>query len=144
MLTRFDPFRGLDRLTQDFWDGRRPSMPLDAYRRGDEVVVHFDLPGVDPASIEATVEQDVVTVKAERAWQPEEGDELMVSERPQGPVSRRLFLGEGLDGDRVEARYDNGVLTLRIPVAQHVKPRKVEILAGNGATPAIEAQAPAA
>ena len=119
-------------------------MPLDAYRRGDQVVAHFDLPGVDPASIEATVEQDVVTVKAERAWQPEEGDELMVSERPQGTVSRRLFLGEGLDGDRVEARYDNGVLTLCIPVAQHVKPRKVEIIAGNGATPAIEAQAPAA
>src|SRR5256885_14329104 len=106
-------------------------MPLDAYRHGDQVVVHVDLPGVDPASIEATVEKDVVTVKAERAWQPGEGDELMVSERPQGTFTRRLFLGEGLDGDRIEARYDNGVLTLCIPVAEHVQPPQAEITTGN-------------
>jgi HSP20 family protein len=82
----------------------------------------------------------VLTVKAERSWQPAEGDELIVSERPQGSFTRRLFLGEGVDGDRIEARCENGVLTLIVPVAESAKPRKVEITAGNG-RPALEAQA---
>jgi HSP20 family protein len=144
MLMRFDPFRELDRLTQGSWgNGRRLSMPMDAYRRGDQVVVHLDLPGVDPASIEVTVDNDVLTVKAERCWQAREDDQLMVSERPQGSFTRQLFLGEGLDRDRLEARYDNGVLTLCVPVAEQAKPRKVQITTANG-TPAIEAEPAAA
>jgi HSP20 family protein len=142
---RFDPFRELDRLTQQMWGGSRASlMPMDAYRHGDQFVAHFDLPGVDPASIEVTVEQNVLCVRAERSWGKAEGDEILVSERPQGCFSRQLFLGEGLDTEHIQASYDNGVLTVRVPVAEAARARRVEITSSNGAAPAIEAQSAAA
>ena len=134
MLMRFDPFRELDRLTQQSWSGqqaRTAAMPIDAYRRGDQFLVHFDLPGVDPASIELTVEKNVLTVGAERSWARKEGDEIVVAERPQGRFTRQLFLGEGLDPDRVAADYTQGVLTLTIPVAEQAKPRRVEVNRGE-------------
>jgi HSP20 family protein len=141
---RFDPFRELDRLTQELWgNGQRTAMPMDAYRQDDRLVVHLDVPGVDPASIEVTVEKDVLTVKAERSWEPAEGDHILVSERPQGSFVRRLFLSEGLDGERIEAHYDNGVLTLTVPVAEEAKPRKVEITSGSQLK-AIETESSAA
>ncbi len=142
MLMRFDPFRDLDRLTQDLWgNGWRSWIPMDAYRRDDQLVVHLDLPGVDPSSIEVTVEKDMLTVKTQRSWQPAEGDQMVVAERAQGTLTRRLFLGEGLDSEHIEARYDNGVLTLTVPVAEQA--RKVEII--GGARPkAIETESAAA
>ena len=106
---------------------------MDAYRQGDQVVVNLDLPGVDPESVDVTVEKDTLTIKAERRWDVAEGDRVLVSERPQGTFTRRLLLGEALDGERTEARFDNGVLTLTVPVAEQAKPRKVEITSGNGA-----------
>ena len=130
MLMRFDPFRELDRLTQTPWAGSRPVMPMDAYRRDGDFVVHFDLPGVDPASIDLTVEKNVLTVTAERHFARSESDEITVSERPQGRFNRQLFLGDSLDPDRISANYDQGVLTLHIPVAERAKPRKVEVSAG--------------
>ena len=135
MLMRTDPFRELDRLTQQAFGTRfRPSvMPIDAYRQGDEFVVDFDLPGVDPSSIDLTVEKNVLSVSAERRWEPAEEVQIVASERPQGTFNRQLFLGEGLDADKVEASYDNGVLSVTIPVAEQAKPRKVEIAAGDGA-----------
>jgi HSP20 family protein len=145
MLMRWDPFRELDRLTQQAFGSiaRIPVMPMDAFRHGDQFVVRFDLPGVDPSSIDLTVEKNVLTVTAERSgWQLQEGEELFVSERPQGRFSRQLFLGEGLDTDHVQAAYDNGVLTVTIPVTEEAKPRKVEITAG-GAAKAIEASSAA-
>jgi HSP20 family protein len=140
MLMRTDPFRELDRLTQQAFGTRaRPAvMPMDAYREGDHFMVHFDLPGVDPSSIDLTVEKNVLTVSAERNWQANENQQVLASERPQGTFSRQLFLGEGLDTERVEASYDNGVLTVTIPVAEQAKPRKVQISAGNGKAKAIE------
>lgn len=131
MLMRFDPFRELDRRAQQPGADRPTVMPMDAYRRGDEFVVHFDLPGVDPDSIDLTVEKNVLTIRAERQWQPGDDDEVLVSERPKGSFSRQLFLGESLDTDRISARYDQGVLTIKIPVAEKAKPRKVAI-EGNG------------
>ncbi len=143
MLMRFDPFRELDRLTQQAL-GPAAAMPMDAYRHGDAFVVHIDLPGVDPSSIDLTVEKNVLRVSAQRQWQPSEGDQVITSERPQGSFSRQLFLGEGLDVDRVEASYDNGVLTITVPVSEQAKPRKVEISAGGGTPEAIEATSTAA
>jgi HSP20 family protein len=131
MLMRFDPFRELDRLTSAPWGNQRPAMPMDAYRRNGDFVVHFDLPGVDPSSIDLTVEKNVLTVTAERHFAKAEGDEITVTERPQGRFSRQLFLGDSLDADRITANYDQGVLTLHIPVAERAKPRKVEISAGS-------------
>jgi HSP20 family protein len=106
-------------------------MPMDAYRRNGDFVVHFDLPGVDPASIDLTVEKNVLTVTAERHFARAEGDEITVSERPQGRFNRQLFLGESLDSERISANYDQGVLTLHIPIAERAKPRKVEVSAGS-------------
>ncbi len=145
MLMRFDPFRELDRLSQGLtgsW-GRTPAMPMDAYRHEDQFTVQFDLPGVDPASIDLTVEKNVLTVSAERSWPRHEGDEIVVAERPQGRFSRQLFLGEGLDADRVDARYDHGVLTVTIPVAEQAKPRKVAVTSGED-NKAIDAASTAA
>ncbi|MGI8686073.1 MAG: Hsp20/alpha crystallin family protein [Acidimicrobiales bacterium] len=124
----------------------RPSvMPLDAYRRGDRFLIHFDLPGVDPSTVDLTVEKNVLQVQAERSWPREEGDEVVVAERPQGTFSRQLFLGEGLDPERIGASYDQGVLTVTIPVAEQAKPRKVEISAGGASGSAtIDANSSAA
>jgi HSP20 family protein len=134
MLMRTDPFRELDRLTQQVlgntqgtWS-RPTAMPMDAYRVGDEFVVAFDLPGVSPDAIELDVERNVLTVKAERRPIAEtEHVEMQVAERPLGAFSRQLFLGETLDSENVSAHYEAGVLTLRIPVAPQAKPRKIEI-----------------
>ena len=145
MLMRSDPFRELDRLSQQaFGTWTRPAvMPLDAYRQGDQFVVHFDLPGVDPSSIDLTIERNVLTVAAERQWEVSEEQEVVASERPQGRFSRQLFLGESLDAERVEARYENGVLTVTIPVAEQAKPRRVQISAENHKAQAINAESSA-
>jgi len=138
MLMRTDPFRELDRLTQQVFGGQqgtwsRPAaMPMEAYRQGEQFVVAFDLPGVDPSSIELNVERNVLTVKAERRPTSGDGVDTVVAERPYGVFTRQLFLGEALDSDRIEAHYDAGVLTLHIPVAEQAKPRKIEITAGTG------------
>jgi HSP20 family protein len=134
MLMRTDPFRELDRLTQQLvgnnagtWS-RPTAMPMDAYRDGDRFVVAFDLPGVSPEAIELDVERNVLTVKAERR-PVVTGDqvEMQVAERPLGVFSRQLFLGDTLDTERIEAGYEAGVLTLRIPIAERAKPRKITI-----------------
>ncbi len=138
MLMRTDPFRELDRLTQQFFSApgtaaRPAAMPMDAYRHGEHFVVEFDLPGVDPASIDLDVEHNVLTVKAERRPTLGEQVELQVAERPRGVFSRQLFLGDTLDTEHIEASYATGVLTLRIPVAEQAKPRKIAIASADEA-----------
>jgi HSP20 family protein len=129
MLMRTDPFRELDRLTQQvFGTAARPAaMPMDAWQENGEFVVAFDLPGVTPDSVDLNVERNVLTVRAERKDQTGPDVELIASERPRGVFSRQLILGETLDTEKVTASYDAGVLTLRIPVAEQAKPRKIAI-----------------
>jgi HSP20 family protein len=133
MLMRTDPFRDFDRLTEAVLGTRaRPAvMPMTAYRENETFVVHLDLPGASADSIDLTVEQNVLTIHAER--KPPVGDnaERVVDERSYGVFSRQLFLGDTLDSDQLTAAYDAGVLTLRIPIAEKAKPRKVEITAGG-------------
>ncbi|MER6398849.1 Hsp20/alpha crystallin family protein [Kitasatospora sp. NPDC059973] len=144
MLMRTDPFRELDRLTQQFlnttgtWSRPTP-MPLDAYRTGDEYVMCFDLPGVSPDAIDIDVERNMLTVKAERRPRPE-GDDVKweLSERPLGIFSRQVMLSDTLDPAGISADYDAGVLTLRIPVAEKAKPRKIAI-GHSGAPKQIQA-----
>jgi HSP20 family protein len=142
MLMRTDPFRELDRITQAMtaqgtWS--RPAvMPMDAYRQDDEFVVSFDLPGVSADSIELDVERNVLTVKAERRPQVT-GVEMQASERPLGVFSRQLFLGEALDTDRIDASYDAGVLTLRIPIAEKAKPRRIAVAGADTGAKQIRA-----
>jgi HSP20 family protein len=132
MLMRTDPFREFDRMTQQmFGTAARPSvMPMDAWRQGDEFVVEFDLPGVDPSSIDLDVERNVLTVKAERPRKDNESD-MIAAERTRGVFSRQLFLGDTLDLEKIDANYTAGVLRLRIPVAEAAKPRKIAITTGD-------------
>jgi HSP20 family protein len=147
MLIRTDPFREFDRLAQQFFGTQAPgtwsrptSMPMDAYRDGDQYVVVFDLPGISPDAIELDVERNVLTVKAERRpVELADGAEMQVSERPLGVFSRQLFLGETLDAERIEASYEAGVLRLTIPIAERAKPRKIAVSASGGDRQQIDA-----
>lgn len=134
MLMRTDPFREFDRLTQQLLGDTRTrpaAMPMDAYRDGDTFVVLLDLPGVDSESIDLEVEQNTLTVRAERGPSYGRDHDVVVAERPTGQFTRQMFLGDTLDPDRIEAHYDAGVLTLRIPVAEQAKPRKVAVASGG-------------
>ena len=132
MLMRTDPFRDFDRLTEAVFGTRaRPAvMSMDAYREDGTFVVHLDLPGVTTESIDLTVEQNVLSIHAER--KPPVGDsaEKVIDERSYGMFSRQLFLGDTLDADRLEADYDAGVLTIKIPIAEKAKPRRIEVSGG--------------
>jgi HSP20 family protein len=128
MLMRTDPFRELDRLTQQvFGTSARPAfMPMDAWREGDTFRLEFDLPGVQGDSIDLDVERNVLTVRAERLVQETNGEQI-AAERPRGVFSRQLILGDNLDLDNIAASYADGVLTLQIPVAEKAKPRKIAV-----------------
>jgi HSP20 family protein len=129
-LLRTDPFREFDRLAQQMWGNgpRALAMPMDAYRKGDSFLIQFDLPGIDAESIDLTVEDNVLTVKAERAAPAmSEGVEKLVGERLYGTFTRQVFLGDNLDTEHIEAEYQAGVLNLSIPVAAHAKPRRIPV-----------------
>jgi HSP20 family protein len=131
MLMRTDPFREFDRLADLLGPNHRlTATPIDAFRKGDTFLVQFDLPGVRADSID-------LTVRAERVRPEHDGVEMLLAERPHGTFTRQLFLGETLDTERLEAEYVDGVLTVRLPVAESAKPRKVAINAQNGAQASI-------
>lgn len=132
-LMRFDPFREIDRITEQVMAGSRMprTMPMEAFRRGDEFFVYIDLPGVREDDVELTVERNVVSVRAERQSPRQEGDELIVDERPHGVFTRQLFLGDNLDANRLSADYDAGVLVLMIPIAESSKPRRISLHQGE-------------
>jgi HSP20 family protein len=143
MLMQTDPFRELDRLTQQVFGTQgtlaRPSvMPMDAWRDGDVFHVEFDLPGVDPDSVDLDVERNVVTVKAERPARASDA-EAIAAERPRGVFSRQLVLGDNLDTEHISAQYEHGVLSLQIPVAEKAKPRKIAITGSSRDRKAINA-----
>ncbi|MEU8894131.1 Hsp20/alpha crystallin family protein [Streptomyces sp. NPDC048442] len=138
MLMRTDPFREMDRIVQQLsgatgtWT--KPSvMPMDAYREGDAYVIAFDLPGVSTEAIDIDVERNMLTVKAERRPVAQaEAVKVELSERPLGVFSRQVVLADTLDTERIQADYDAGVLTLRIPIAERAKPRKISISGRTG------------
>jgi HSP20 family protein len=128
-LMRFDPFRELDRLADQGMGGARTAriLPMEAVRRGDQFIVALDVPGMGPSDIDVTVERNVLEINARRRPLRQEGDELIVDERPHGEFRRQLFLGDNLDTNKLSAQCDRGVLTLTIPVSEASKPRKVQI-----------------
>lgn len=134
MLLRSDPFRDFDRLaSQLFADTRTPrAMPMDAFRSEENLHIAFDLPGVDPDSIDLTVEKNALTVTATRSFNYSDAEEIVVNERPQGAYSRQVFLGEGLDVDSLEAAYQDGVLYVKVPVLESARPRRVPISIQGG------------
>lgn len=139
-MLRFDPFRDLDRMAEQLLgapagSARSPRfMPMDLYRTGDHYVLHADLPGVDPGSVDVNIENNVLTIKAERSSRTEEGVQWVGSERPTGTFMRQLSLGEGIDAERISATYENGVLTVTLPVAERAKARRVQITTTGEAT----------
>ena len=137
MLLRWDPFRELDRLADA--PARRPAVPIDAVRRGDRLHIDLDLPGIDPDSVELTVEKNVLTIRAERHWQAGEDDEVLMAERPRGTFARQLFLGDNLDANAIEAHAEHGVLHVVIPMAEAAKPRRIEVSRVEGGSTPIEA-----
>ncbi|TMR96762.1 Hsp20/alpha crystallin family protein [Nonomuraea basaltis] len=142
LLTSIDPFfqefeRQFDRLARQTFGAEGTIMPMDGLRREDDVLLRFDLPGIDPDSIEVTVDRGVLSVSARREEEVAEDERLFVRERPMGTFTRRVYLSEHLDSDKIDAGYNNGVLTVRIPVLERAKPRKVEIQRGE--TKAIKA-----
>ncbi|WP_239028607.1 Hsp20/alpha crystallin family protein [Pseudonocardia acidicola] len=130
---RFDPFAGFERLTQQMMRERQGplTIPMSAFRRGDQVVAYFDLPGVMPEDVDITVERNVVTIRAERRPAYQEGDEVIVDERPYGTFIRQVFLGESLDLDRMTANYERGELQLSVPVSEKAKPRRISLQVGD-------------
>jgi HSP20 family protein len=124
MLVATDPFRDFDRLAPQIWGttARPAAMPMDAWRDGEQIVVQFDLPGVDMYSVDLDVPRNMLTVRAERRPSTGEDTEMIAAERPRGVLRRQLILGDTPDTDRVQASYTAGVLTLRIPVAEKAKP----------------------
>jgi HSP20 family protein len=139
-VLRFDPFQEFDRLSRQMMgSGRGPrSMPMEAYRRGEQFFIHLDLPGVNPDDVQLTVERNVVSVRAERRSLWQEGDEVLVDETPQGTFGRQLFLGDNLDAGRLEASFDQGILTLTIPVAEQAKPRRIQVSARSRGLQSVE------
>lgn len=140
MLVRSDPFRDLDRFTQQVLGtaARPAAMPMDAWRDGEQFVVEFDLPGIDAKSLDLDIERNVVTVRAERP-DVDPSREMLATERARGVFSRQLVLGDNLDTEHIDARYDAGVLRLRIPVAEKAKPRKIAVNRGDRQQTAISA-----
>jgi len=142
MLLQTDPFRDLDTVFNRL-SGRQPNtsgvMPMDAFRRGSDVWVHIELPGVKAENLDITVERNMLTVTATRDWQPQEGDQHYFAERHRGVFRRQIQLGDSLDLDNLQADLHDGILTVRIPVAEKAKPRKVQLGQSTTAPEAIEA-----
>jgi HSP20 family protein len=144
VASRFDPFRDLDRLTRTLLTdaaevGRAMrAMPTDLYRSGEHYILHADLPGVDPGSIDVGVDGRVLTIRAERTPRPDGEVEWLAQERPTGTFVRQLTLGDGLDLEHIEATYTDGVLTLTLPVAEQARPRRISVT--HSSTPVIDAQ----
>lgn len=132
MASTFDTFRDLDRFMSSAL--RTPAaagMPMDLYRSGEEFVAHIDLPGVDPSSIDIDVEDRTMTIRAERRTEVDEDAQWLSHERPSGTFARQLTLGYGVALDKIDADYADGVLTLRIPVAEEARPRKISVSHGS-------------
>lgn len=132
MAMYFDPFRELDRFAANLLDSQQGPrlMPIDLHRDGDHYILNADLPGIDPGSVDVDVDGQLLTIRAERTPRSQEGVKWLAHERPSGSFLRQLNLGDGIDTQSISATYDNGVLSVMIPVSERAKPRKVEIMSG--------------
>ena len=143
-ISTFDPFSTLDRMLSRYSGGgafggsQSLSVPMDVYRKGDDFIVELDLPGADPASIDMTVERSMLTVGGEVHAKHKDVDEVVVCERPHARFRRQVYLGENLDTDKIEANFNNGVLTVRIPIAEKQRARKIEVSGGEQPQQAID------
>ena len=142
MLMRTDPFREVDRDTQRLSGTRAQpiAMPMDAFRQGDEFIVEVDLPGIAAETIDLTINHNVLTVQASRGRSAQEGVEMLIAERPTGEFSRQLLLAETLDAAHITADYADGVLRIRVPIAEKARPRRLNVTTAPSTARAIEPQ----
>lgn len=142
MATRFDPFQEMDRLVSEMFGSARSAamMPMDLFRSGDHYVLRADLPGADPGTIDVNVEDQTLTIRAQRTASADDDVQWLLQERPVGSYVRQLTVGRGLSLDQIQATYSDGVLALTIPVAEEAKPRKIEVQHAGG-NPAITQEA---
>jgi HSP20 family protein len=133
VVLRFDPFRDVDRLAEQLLGSQRAPrvMPMDLFRSGDHFVLACDLPGVDPGSVDISVDAGVLSIRAERTPRSDEQAQWLAQERPSGTFLRQLSLGEGLDRDNIGATYENGVLTVTLPVAEKARPKRIQVTTGE-------------
>ncbi len=132
LLTQNDPFRDLDLMFRRLGRqsvGSDNTMAMDAYRRGSDVWVHVDMPGISADDVDINVERSVLTINAERSWPREEGDQLYLNERATGTFRRQVHLGDSLDVEGIEADFADGVLSLRIPISERAQPKRIEVKA---------------
>lgn len=140
-MLRFDPFNDLDAMTRGLLTSqagtdRSPRfMPMDLYKVDDHYVLTADLPGVDPGSVDVNVDNGTLTLTAHRSARSEDSVQWLTSERFFGTYRRQLALGEGIDTTKISATYENGVLTVTIPLAERAKPRRIEVIRSGGGTP---------
>ncbi|ANF31743.1 heat-shock protein Hsp20 [Leifsonia xyli] len=129
MAMSFDPFSQLDRIAQSVFDtSRQPRlMPVDLFREGDRYILNADLPGADPSSVDVDVDGHLLTIRAVRTAADREGARWLAQERPYGAYMRQFTIGDDVDPDGITASYDNGVLSVMIPVAERAKPRKIAV-----------------
>ena len=129
MSMSYDPFRELDRVAGALFDNRGAPrlMPMDLYRNGDHYVLTADMPGIDPGSVDIDVDGQLLTIRAERTLSSASGVKWLSRERQAGSFLRQLNLGQGIDTEHIAASYDNGVLSVTIPMSERAKPRRVEI-----------------
>ena len=141
MAVSFDPFTELDRLAAGLLGTRQGPkvMPVDLYRDGDRYVLNADMPGIDPGSVDIDVDGQLLTIRANRTPDTRDGVKWLSQERPHGSYLRQFSVGEGLDSSAITAHYDNGVLSLVIPVSERAKPRKIEVTAGPATEPSVGA-----
>ena len=133
MAMSFDPFSELDRLAGSLFQSRQGPrfMPVDLYREGDQYVLNADLPGIDPGSVDVDVDGQLLTIRAQRTGSSADGAKWLSQERPYGTYLRQFSLGEGVDSEQISAHYDNGVLSVVMPISEKAKPRKIEIASGE-------------
>jgi HSP20 family protein len=138
-----DPFRQMDRLTNQLLSGTRTpmGMPMDVWQTDEGFHVCLDLPGVDPDSVDITTERNVLTISAERRAEYQPGQNVLVAERPQGTFTRQLQLGETVDSENIRASYADGVLHLELPLTQAAQPRRIQVQTAGGGETQIEVEA---
>lgn len=139
MNTSFDPFGDFDRLATQLTSRSTRLMPVDLFREGDRYVLAADLPGIDPGSVDVDLDGQVLTIRAERTAASHQSAKWLTRERPYGSYVRQFSLGEGIDTEGISAHYDNGVLSVVIPVSERAKPRKIDILNGKSEQTSISA-----
>lgn len=139
MATMFTPFNDFDRLAASLFarQGLR-EMPMDLYRDGDQYILRADLPGIDPESVDVDVDGQLLTIRAERKLPEVQDVQWITRERQSSSFVRQLNLGQGIDIQGIAANYDNGVLTVTIPVSAQAKPRKIQVVTGQGEQQALD------